>query len=103
MWIGFSFQCTVFYVLGFWCLKNISIFPAADSLGLTPADDGELAIRALGACVWYLKQSFLDQQLLSMKKFEVYTPVDSGEAPIDSEREDLGRHMVSVVLLRAQR
>jgi hypothetical protein len=49
---------------------------AADALGLTAHDNYELAVRALGACTWYLKESFLDQQLLSMGRFEVYRPQD---------------------------
>ncbi|PNF27299.1 DNA mismatch repair protein Msh6 [Cryptotermes secundus] len=48
----------------------------ADTLGLTAHDNYELAVRALGACTWYLKESFLDQQLLSMGRFEIYQPHD---------------------------
>ncbi|XP_021924020.1 DNA mismatch repair protein Msh6 isoform X2 [Zootermopsis nevadensis] len=48
----------------------------ADTLGLTAHDEYELAVRALGACAWYLKESYLDQQLLSMGRFELYQPQD---------------------------
>jgi len=48
----------------------------SDSLGLTASSDGELTVSALGAVVWYLSNGFLDQQLLSQKKFEEYSPVD---------------------------
>uniref|UniRef100_A0A1Y1KHQ2 DNA mismatch repair protein n=1 Tax=Photinus pyralis TaxID=7054 RepID=A0A1Y1KHQ2_PHOPY len=36
----------------------------------------ELALKALGACVWYLKDSELDIKVLSMKKFHIYKPAD---------------------------
>ncbi|KAF5279807.1 hypothetical protein FQA39_LY18229 [Lamprigera yunnana] len=42
-----------------------------------PKPQYELAIKALGACVWYLKDSEMDIYILSMKKFEIYEPVDS--------------------------
>ncbi|XP_072436706.1 DNA mismatch repair protein Msh6 [Chiloscyllium punctatum] len=47
-----------------------------DSLGLTPGEDYDLALSALGACVFYLKRCLVDQELLSMANFEEYTPVD---------------------------
>ncbi|XP_067901328.1 DNA mismatch repair protein Msh6 [Heterodontus francisci] len=53
----------------------------ADSLGLTPGEGHELALSALGACVFYLKRCLVDQELLSMANFEEYVPVD-----IDIER-----------------
>lgn len=37
----------------------------------------ELSLKALGACMWYLKDSELDIQLLSMKKFAIYQPIDT--------------------------
>lgn len=48
----------------------------SDSLGLTPKDGCELALSALGACVFYLKKCLVDQELLSMANFEEYVPVD---------------------------
>ncbi|KAK9877845.1 hypothetical protein WA026_020077 [Henosepilachna vigintioctopunctata] len=39
-----------------------------------PKPKYELALRCLGACIWYLKDSELDVQVLSMKKFELYNP-----------------------------
>ena len=47
-----------------------------DSLGLSARSDTSLCISALGAVVWYLSKGFLDQQLLSQKKFAEYKPVD---------------------------
>lgn len=48
----------------------------SDSLGLTPKDGWELALSALGACIFYLKKCLVDQELLSMANFEEYVPVD---------------------------
>ncbi|XP_078413344.1 DNA mismatch repair protein Msh6 [Cetorhinus maximus] len=53
----------------------------ADSLGLTPGEGHELALSALGACVFYLKRCLVDQELLSLANFEEYVPVD-----VDVER-----------------
>ncbi|XP_030628388.1 DNA mismatch repair protein Msh6 [Chanos chanos] len=47
-----------------------------DSLGLTPKEGYELALSALGGCVFYLKKCLVDQELLSMANFEEYIPVD---------------------------
>uniref|UniRef100_A0A8D0LCA5 DNA mismatch repair protein n=1 Tax=Sphenodon punctatus TaxID=8508 RepID=A0A8D0LCA5_SPHPU len=47
-----------------------------DSLGLTTGENNELALSALGGCVFYLKKCFIDQELLSMAQFEEYFPVD---------------------------
>lgn len=47
-----------------------------DSLGLTPADDKELAVHALGGCVYLLKDYFLEQQLLAQGRFKSYVPPD---------------------------
>ncbi|XP_075226760.1 DNA mismatch repair protein Msh6 [Lycorma delicatula] len=68
-----------------------------DSLGLTANEDGELAVRSLGAVTWYLKRCQLDHQLLSMKKFSVYLPVDSEGNKIDHttvKSAVTARHMV---------
>ncbi|XP_044147978.1 DNA mismatch repair protein Msh6 [Bufo gargarizans] len=48
----------------------------SDSLGLTPGENHELALSALGACIFYLKKCLIDQELLSMANFEEYVPVD---------------------------
>ncbi|OAD61552.1 putative DNA mismatch repair protein Msh6 [Eufriesea mexicana] len=47
-----------------------------DTLGLTPADDKELAVHALGGCVYLLKEYFLEQQLLAQARFKTYVPPD---------------------------
>ncbi|XP_041982809.1 probable DNA mismatch repair protein Msh6 isoform X2 [Aricia agestis] len=47
-----------------------------DALGLTPAPNCSLAIKALGACVTYLTECLLDLQVLTMGQFTRYTPPD---------------------------
>ncbi|XP_033224554.1 probable DNA mismatch repair protein Msh6 isoform X2 [Belonocnema kinseyi] len=47
-----------------------------DSLGLTPAEGKELAVNALGGCVYLLRDYFLDQQLLAQARFKSYMPPD---------------------------
>ncbi|XP_058429258.1 DNA mismatch repair protein Msh6 isoform X4 [Marmota monax] len=49
----------------------------SDSIGLTPGEKSELALSALGGCVFYLKKCLIDQDLLSMANFEEYIPLDS--------------------------
>lgn len=48
----------------------------SDSLCLTPKDGYELALSALGGCIYYLKKCLVDLELLSMANFEEYVPVD---------------------------
>ncbi|KAM6127957.1 DNA mismatch repair protein Msh6-like [Pterocles gutturalis] len=53
-----------------------SLTSETDSLGLTPGENSELALSALGGCVFYLKKCLIDQELLSLANFEEYVPVD---------------------------
>lgn len=48
----------------------------SDSLCLTPKEGCELALSALGGCMFYLKKCLVDQELFSMANFEEYVPVD---------------------------
>ncbi|KAK0081399.1 hypothetical protein PV325_012235 [Microctonus aethiopoides] len=47
-----------------------------DNLGITPAEDKELAVNALGGCLYVLISHVLDEQILAQKKFETYLPPD---------------------------
>lgn len=49
-------------------------------MGLTPADNKELAIHALGGCVYLLKDFLLEQQLLAQACFNTYIPPDFSAA-----------------------
>ncbi|NWZ67614.1 MSH6 protein, partial [Acrocephalus arundinaceus] len=53
-----------------------SLTSESDSLGLTPGENSELALSAIGGCVFYLKKCLIDQELLSQANFEEYVPVD---------------------------
>ncbi|XP_068796155.1 DNA mismatch repair protein Msh6 isoform X2 [Struthio camelus] len=53
-----------------------SMTSESDSLGLTPGENSELALSALGGCIFYLKRCLIDQELLSLGNFEEYVPVD---------------------------
>ncbi|KAM9564729.1 DNA mismatch repair protein Msh6 isoform 1-T1 [Guaruba guarouba] len=57
-----------------------SLTSESDSLGLTPGENSELALSALGGCVFYLKKCLIDQELLSLANFEEYIPVDMDTA-----------------------
>lgn len=45
----------------------------------------ELTMNALGACWWFLKDSLLDIQVLSMCNFVTYEPLNEGGAEQNSE------------------
>lgn len=53
-----------------------SMTSGSDTLALTPGDNSELALSALGASIFYMKKCLIDQELLSMANFEEYVPVD---------------------------
>lgn len=59
---------------------NYFCHASGDSLGLTPADNKELAVHALGGCVYLLKEFLLEQQLLAQGCFNTYTPPDFSAA-----------------------
>jgi hypothetical protein len=86
------------------CCTVLSILLPADTLGLTAHDEYELAVRALGACTWYLKESYLDQQLLFMGRFELYQPRDlvdtTGPAVTVVPKLSFSRHMASIETLK---
>ena len=52
------------------------MFSPGDSLGFTAKAEYELAVHALGGLTWFLTDSQLDLELLSMRHFEEYIPSD---------------------------
>ncbi|CAG2229287.1 MSH6 [Mytilus edulis] len=66
----------------------------SDSLGLTAADEYNLAVRALGSVTWYLQFCLLDTDLLTMKNFEEYTPLDDNVVKARSTIFTGKQHMV---------
>ncbi|XP_040156258.1 probable DNA mismatch repair protein Msh6 [Anopheles arabiensis] len=59
-----------------WPATLRTMLDETDSLGLTPKESYQLALKALGGCVWYLQRCLLDQQVLSLATFEEYVPLD---------------------------
>lgn len=61
-------------------MHNYHYYESGDSLGLTPANNKELAVHALGGCVYLLKDFLLEQQLLAQGCFNTYIPPDFSAA-----------------------
>lgn len=59
----------------------------AEAVNVSAADGYVLAITALGAILWYLKHSLVDEELLSMKNFQEYIPSDRAASASLSEDE----------------
>ncbi|XP_029449239.1 DNA mismatch repair protein Msh6 isoform X2 [Rhinatrema bivittatum] len=70
----------------------------SDALGLTPGENSELSLSALGACVWYLKKCLIDQELLSMANIEEYVPVDADTAKLKDLRSYFAKTSQRMVL-----
>lgn len=76
----------------------------ADHLGLTPNPNHCLALRSIGACLWYMSKCLIDEQVVSLGRFVAYHPpddlkLDSIEALEDSVNKTISskissRHMV---------
>lgn len=58
---------------------------------LQPSENFTLALKALGGCVWYLKYNLLDQQVLSLATFKLYTPPDEKMALSITQKKKLPR------------
>ncbi|XP_055695973.1 probable DNA mismatch repair protein Msh6 isoform X2 [Lutzomyia longipalpis] len=58
-----------------------------DHLGLTPHKNFALGLKALGGCIFYLSRCLLDQQILSLARYEFYIPPDSTESPVKLEQD----------------
>ena len=77
---------------------NYSLF-VEDALGLTASSDYELAVSALGACIWYLSKCLIDHDIVSLKRFELYEPVDQDVRTSPEELDHYiatRQHMVSI-------
>lgn len=68
----------------YYCTENGIAWPSFikimqdpnDHLGLTPSERYRLALKSLGACLWYLTKCVIDQQIMSMARFSFYIPPD---------------------------
>jgi DNA mismatch repair protein MSH6 len=61
-----------------------------DSLGMSPGDKYELALSSLGACIWTLKRSLIERDILLMNQFEEFVPLDELKLSCDSMSCDPG-------------
>nr|XP_042907629.1 DNA mismatch repair protein Msh6-like [Parasteatoda tepidariorum] len=59
-----------------WPETILQILEKDDFLCQTPLKEYELAFKALGACICYLKKCYIEDCLLTMKLFETYKPID---------------------------
>lgn len=57
----------------------------------SPNEAFALALKSLGACIWYLKNSLIDTQVLSLNRFELYQPSDMVQ---DEEKTGYRKHMI---------
>ncbi|XP_054714457.1 DNA mismatch repair protein Msh6-like [Uloborus diversus] len=73
-------------------LKNM--LDEDDRLQQTPLKQYELAFKSLGACIWYLKECFIDDSLVTMKLFEEYHPADGFTKEPTKTRNFSNQHMV---------
>ena len=74
-------------------------------MGQTAATEYDLAVRCVGAVVWHLKYCLMDEELLSLRSFVLYKPVDVADAA-DHSSNDCGAnftlgnvHMVCLPIL----
>lgn len=70
-----------------------------DHLGLTPAENYELALRAFGATVWYMTKCLIDEQIIAVAQYFVYVPPDNyGDIQLQASKSvanvNRNRHMV---------
>lgn len=49
----------------------------SDHLGLTPNASYTLALRSIGACLWYMSKCLIDEQIVSFGRFVTYNPPDN--------------------------
>lgn len=76
-----------------WSSTLQEMLDSDDRLHQTPKKEYELAIRSLGACIWYLKKCLIDDQLLTMKLFEQYVPID-GASFTEPKKTFARQHMI---------
>lgn len=62
-----------------------------DHLGLTPNENSRLALKALGACVWYLTKCVIDEQIMSMAHFKYYVPPDVKVEDLDKMAAEIAK------------
>lgn len=59
---------------------------SGDHLGITPHADWQLALQALGGCLFYLTKCMVDLQIMSLARFSVYILPDDNNIPLDTNQ-----------------
>lgn len=54
------------------------LFNSTEGMAQSVLPEYELAFRSFGAITWYLKRCLIDEDLLTLKMYNIYTPVDHG-------------------------
>lgn len=73
----------------------------SDHLGLTPHPKHSLALRSIGACLWYLSECLVDEQIVSLNRYATYIPPDHMTVDsIENLEESLNKTISSKVTSR---
>ncbi|XP_076349800.1 LOW QUALITY PROTEIN: DNA mismatch repair protein Msh6-like [Tachypleus tridentatus] len=72
----------------------------SDTLQQTAKEEYYLAVKSLGACIWYLQESCVHNEILTLKKFEEYTPLDTAASPANESFLHFQRMVLDGVTLR---
>jgi len=71
-------------------------------LGLTPAEGFDLGLKCLGAVIWFLHSCLVEHDILTLRRFESYYPVDAGKGKDETEGAShsmISKFMVTIILL----
>ncbi|XP_067642764.1 probable DNA mismatch repair protein Msh6 [Eurosta solidaginis] len=69
-----------------WPLTLRMMQSESDHLGLTPRDDSKLGLKALGQCILYLQRCQLEEKILPMARYHLYTPADVLNVTPDADK-----------------
>lgn len=71
----------------------------SDHLGLTPNPSYSLALRSIGACLWYMSKCLIDEQVVSLGRYAFYIPPDNFDS-IESLEEIFNKTISSKITSR---
>lgn len=73
----------------------------SDHLGLTPHTDYALALRSIGACLWYMSKCLVDEQIVALGRYAIYLPPDNLSFDLnESLNESVNKTINSKILNR---
>lgn len=78
-----------------WPLALRTMQSESDHLGLTPRDGCRLGLKALGQCILYLQRCQLEEKVLPMARYHLYTPPDMLNEPVSDAKAKTVQHQVS--------